>query len=340
MRDAIAKAEVGDDQYRADPSVNRLQEEVARLLGKEAALFVPTGTMANQIALRVFTRPGDDVITQEAAHVVANESGASGANAGVQFTTLGDEGLMTVDELEGSLKPVDHAIYPPTTLLVLENTHNQAGGIVVPVALGAELCATARAAGVATYLDGARLFNAAVALGVPARDLADPFDAVAVSLAKGLGAPAGSVLAASAVVIERARRLRRMLGGGMGQIGFIAAAGSWALTHHVERLVDDHANALRVAQRLAESQAFSIDLSAVQTNIVRFRLADDDHDPEVFSASCRAQGILLNAYAQRTLRIVTHMNVGADACDHAADVMVSIAEQFRMTTRRVTASAM
>lgn len=337
MRRAVAQARVGDDQYGEDPSVNRLQEDVADLLGKQAALFVPTGTMANQIALRTFTRPGDDVITQHGAHIVANESGASGANAGVQFTTLGSDGLMTVEELDASLKPVDHAIYPPTTLLVVENTHSQAGGVVVPASLSAYLCEVANAAGVATYLDGARVFNAATALGVPVRQLAGPFDAVAVSLAKGLGAPAGSLLVGSSPLIKRARRLRRMLGGGMGQVGFLAAAGSWALSHHTDRLAEDHANARRLAKCLADSPAFDVDLATVQTNIVRFRLADDDHDPEAFAASCRARGILLNAYAQRVLRAVTHMNVSASQCDQAAEIMVSIAEQFRRSKLIVSA---
>ena len=219
MRAAMAAAAVGDDQYGEDPTTNRLQQRVAELLGKEAALWLPSGTMANQVALRVLTRPGDDVIVSRECHAVWHETGGSAANAGVQFTEIGSRGTFTVDDFAAAFKPRGHAIYPPTTLLEIENTHNRSGGIVFPQPQAVALCAAARARGVATFLDGARLWNAAVASGLALAELAAPFDLVAVALSKGLGAPGGSLLAGSRELIERATRYRRMFGGAMRQTG-------------------------------------------------------------------------------------------------------------------------
>ena len=272
MRAAIAAAPVGDDQYGEDPTVNRLQERIATLLGKEAALFVPTGTMANQIALRVLTRPGDDVIVSRESHAVWHETGAGAANSGVQFSDTGVGGIFTAEDVIAAIKPRGHVLYPPTTLIEIENTHNRSGGTIFPQDEIERICAAARERDIATFLDGARLWNVAVARSCSLAALSSPFDLVSVALSKGLGAPAGSVLAASGDIIARAMRHRRMLGGAMRQAGILAAAGLYALDHNVDRLAHDHANARRIAQRLAQSPHVDLDVAAVQTNILVFRL--------------------------------------------------------------------
>ena len=332
MRRAMAEAPVGDDQFGEDPSVNRLQAEVAALLGKEAALFMPSGTMANQAALRTLTRPGDDVLVPAEAHIVWHETGAGAANAGVQFSSIGSGGRITPAELEAAWKPASHVIFPPTTLLVLENTHNRAGGVVIGVEEGAALVADAHARGGRAYLDGARLLNAAATLGVTPAALAAPFDLVSIALSKGLGAPSGSVLAGSSEIIGRAHRNRRMLGGAMRQVGILAAAGSWALANHVERLARDHANARLIAERLAESPAVDLDPASVQSNIVIFRLRQQRPDgsqvPDAaaFVAACRERGVLVLAFAQRTVRATTHLDVTEAQCRAAAEVMAAVAD--------------
>ena len=273
MRAAIAAAEVGDDQYGEDPTVNRLQERVAALLGKEAALWLPTGTMANQVALRVLTRPGDDVIVSRESHAVWHETGAGAANAGVQFTEIGAGGVFSADEFLAARKPRGHLIYPPTTLVQVENTHNLAGGVVLEQAEVERICAAARESGVASYCDGARLWNAAVASGRTVGELAAPFDLVSVALSKGLGAPGGSLLAGTRDVMTAAARYRRMLGGAMRQVGIFAAAGLYALDHNLDRLAEDHANARLIAEALAARPNVELDPTSVQTNILVFHLA-------------------------------------------------------------------
>jgi threonine aldolase len=328
MRRAIAEAEVGDDQYGEDPSVNRLQDEVASLFGTEAALFLPTGTMANQVALRTLTDPGDDVLVPTESHLVLHETGAGAANAGVQFSAIGSAGLYDADEVRAAIKPRGHIVYPPTSLLVAENTHNRAGGVVFPADSLAAALATARDHGLATYLDGARILNAAVATGTPAASLAAGFDLVSLSLSKGLGAPAGSMLAGSRETIARAHRYRRMAGGAMRQAGILAAGGSYALANHVERLADDHANARLLAEELLRGDDVELDLDTVQTNIVVFRLVERRGVPDAaaFVDECRARGVWLNAFGPRTVRAVTHLEVTADQCREAARVMRAVAD--------------
>ena len=328
MRRAIAEAEVGDDQYGEDPSVNRLEREVAELLGTEAALFLPSGTMANQVALRTLTRPGDDVLVPADAHIVLHETGAGAANAGVQFTAIGARGTFTAEDVAAAAKPAGHIVYPPTTLLVAENTHNRAGGVVFPPEQLNAAVAAARERGLGTFLDGARLLNAAVAGGIPAADLARGFDLVSLSLSKGLGAPVGSMLAGRAELIARAHRYRRMTGGALRQAGILAAAGSHALAHNVGRLADDHANARLIAEALSGSPHVEVDLETVQTNIVVFGLADRAGIPaaDAFVAACRERGVLLNQFGPRTVRAVTHLDVGADDCRAAANVMCEVVE--------------
>ncbi len=277
MRAAMAAAEVGDDQFGDDPTVNRLQERIADLLGKEAALWLPTGTMANQVVLRSLTRPGDDVIVSREAHAVWHETGGSGANAGVQLTELGGPGWFTAAEFEAAVKPRGHLIYPPTTLVEVENTHNRAGGVVVPPSIAEAVAEAARRLGIASYLDGARLWNAAVVSGRSVAELAAPFDVAMVSLSKGLGAPGGSVVAARRELLPALVRYRRMSGGAMRQVGIFAAAGLWALDHNLDRLAEDHANARSIAERLAESPAYVIDPASVETNILVWQLVRCGH---------------------------------------------------------------
>ena len=328
MRRAMAAAEVGDDQYGEDPSVNRLQDEVAALLGTETALFLPSGTMANQVALRTLTRPGDDVLVPVQSHVVLHETGAGAANAGVQFSEIGAGGTFDANAVRAALKPAGHLVYPPTTLLVVENTHNRAGGVVFPTERLPDVLAVAREHGVATYLDGARILNAAAASGRSPAELSRGFDLVAMSLSKGLGAPVGSLLAGSRELIARAHRYRRMAGGAMRQAGILAAAGSYALAHHVQRLADDHANAHLLADELLRGDDIEIDLGTVQTNIVVFTLVERKGVPDAatFVERCRERGVLLNALGSRTVRAVTHLDVDAHACRAAAKVMRAVAD--------------
>ena len=328
MRRAIAAAEVGDDQYGEDPSVNRLQDEVATLFGKEAALFVPSGTMANQIALRTLTRPGDDVLVPTDPHLLLFETGAAAANSGVQSTFIGAGGIYDADAVRAAIKPRGHVVFPPTTLLVAENTHNRAGGIIFPADALAASVEVAREAGLTTYLDGARILNAAVATGAAAESLAAGFDLVSLSLSKGLGAPVGSVLAGSRELIGRAHRYRRMLGGAMRQAGILAAAGSYALANHVDRLADDHANARLLADELLRGDDVELDLATVQTNIVVFRLVERQGVPDAatFVERCRERGVWLNAFGPRTVRAVTHLDISADQVREAAKVMRAIAD--------------
>jgi len=324
MREAIARAPVGDDQYGEDPTVIALQERVAELLGKPAALFLPTGTMANQVALRVLTRPGDDVIVSRESHAVWHETGASAANAGVQFTEVGRGGTFSTDEFLAAVKPRGHIIYPPTTLVEIENTHNRAGGIVVAQDEIERICAAAARRDIAAFLDGARLWNAAVASGRPPAELAAPFQLVSVALSKGLGAPGGSLLAGSRELIERCVRYRRMSGGAMRQVGLFAAAGLYALENNYRRLAEDHANARLVGERLRTSKHVLLDAKTVQTNILVFGLAPEAPDAATVVARAKERGVLIFAFGPRTIRAVTHLDVTRAQCEAAAQVLAEI----------------
>jgi threonine aldolase len=326
MRRAMADAPVGDDQFGEDPSVNRLQELVAGMLGKEAGLFVPSGHMANQLALKLYTRPGDDVVVSRECHAVWHETGAGAANSGVQFTEIGDRGLFTADEFLAARKPRRHIIYPPTTLVEVENTHNRAGGVVFDPGELVRIGAAARDHEVASYLDGARLLNAAVARGDDPARLAAPFDLAVIALTKGLGAPVGSVLAGRRADIDALVRYRRMLGGAMRQAGIVAAAGIFALEHNVDRLADDHANARLIAETLAGSSRVLLDLDRVETNIVVFHLADDAPDAATVVAEARERGVLVFAFGPRTVRAVTHLDVDREACRRAAEALLDAVE--------------
>jgi len=321
MRAAMAAAPVGDDQYGEDPTTNALQERCAALLGKEAALWLPSGTMANQVALRVLTRPGDEVITAREAHAGWHETGGSAANAGVQIIEVGTKGVFSLDEFEAAVKPRGLPVFPPTTLLEIENTHNRSGGVVFPQDQVVALCARAKALGIATYLDGARLWNAAVASGRSEAELAAPFDLVGVSFSKGLGAPGGSLLAGSKVLIASANRHRRMLGGAMRQNGIFSAAAIYGIDHHRERLADDHRHARLLAEALAASPAVELDLATVQSNIVVWRLAPGAPDAATLVGKAREAGVLLNAFAPRLVRAVTHLDVSGAQVARAAEIL-------------------
>lgn len=320
MRAAMAAAPVGDDQYGEDPSVNRLQDRVADLLGKEAALFVPSGTMANQIGLQLLTRPGDEVVVGAESHIAWHEAGASAFNAGVQFTVAGGGGLFTAAEFREAFKPDGHVVFPPTKLVSIENTHNRGGGVIFPQAEIVAIAAAARALGCATYLDGARLFNAAVATGISLAELAAPFDVVSVALSKGLGCPVGSLVAGSKAAMQAGVRARRRFGGAMRQSGILAAAGLFALDQGFGHLAQDHAHARLIAARIAQTPA-SIELATVQTNIVIFRLPAPLPDAATVVARAAEQGVLVSAFAPRTVRATTHLNVSEADCRAAADVL-------------------
>lgn len=311
MRAAMAAADVGDDVYGEDPTVAELERRVADLLGLDASLFVPSGTMANQIALQLHARHGDEVLVAEGAHCLWFESGAAAAIAGVQLVAVGHEGDVTAAQVRAATRPaVDWC--PATRALVIENTHNRAGGRVIDPDRMAAAVAEARSLGLAVHLDGARLFNAAVALGVSPRTVAAGADTVSVCLSKGLGAPVGSLLAGSRDHVRHARRLRKRMGGGMRQVGVLAAAGIYALDRHVERLDDDH----RAARALADSLAgcAGLRVAAPQTNIVMIDLSTEGAlDANALVERARQRGILLTAFGPHRVRAVTHLDVRADS---------------------------
>jgi len=327
MRRAMAGAEVGDDQYGEDPSVNRLQESIAELLGKEASVFLPSGTMANQIALKILTRSGDDVVLGHETHMVWHESGAGGANAGVQFTAIGQGGLFTVAEFRAAFKAPGHMMFPPTTLVAIENTHNRGGGVVFPHSEATAVCDAAHQFGARAYLDGARLFNAAAAAHLDARQLAAPFDVVSVAMSKGLGCPVGSLIAGTKSDMARAVRARRMFGGAMRQAGILAAAGLYALKTNLSRLAEDHENARLVAAALANLKAVKLDLSTVQTNIVIFHMAAGAPDAMTIAARAKEEGVLVTVFGQRTLRAVAHLDVSSEQCRRAGEILARVIER-------------
>jgi threonine aldolase len=324
MRAAMAAAELGDDQYGEDPSMNRLQALCAERLGKAAALWLPSGTMSNQVALRTLTRPGDEVVVSRECHTAWHEAGASNANAGVQLHEVGTGGFFSLEDFVAAVKPAGLPVYPPTTVVALENTHNRAGGVVLPQAEVQRICQAARERGIQSFLDGARLWNASVASGLSEAELAAPFDLVSVAFSKGLGAPGGSLLAGSRELITAATRHRRMLGGAMRQAGVFAAAALHGLQHHHGRLHEDHAHARQLAEALAAHPGVVLDLATVQTNIVVFHLKPGPLDAAGLVARAREKGVWLNAFAARTVRAVTHLDVNEAHVRQAAGVLLAL----------------
>ena len=325
MRLAIANAEVGDDVYGEDPTVRKLEETVADMIGTEAALFVPTGTMANQIALRAQTRPGDEVIIGRGAHCWRHESGALAALSGVQTQVIGEHGMFTAAEVRAAFKP-DDPYQAPTRVVSVENTHNMAGGTCWDRAQLADVVQTTHQLGMAAHLDGARLWNAAAATGVTEKELAVGFDSVSVCLSKGLGAPAGSLVCGTRALIKACHRFRKMHGGGMRQAGILAAAGAYALEHHRARLIDDHANAKALAEALIGASGITIDLTRVHTNIVMMDFERGTAQAVVELA--REEGVLLGTAGPHRVRAVTHLDVDRDGVLRAAKVIAEIAAKL------------
>lgn len=325
MREAMARAEVGDDVYGEDPTVNQLQARGAALVGKKAALFVPSGTLGNQLCLRAQAEPGREVIVERHSHIVRYEQGAAAALAGVQLHWVhGTQGLMTAEQIEAAIRPKD-AYSIQTALICLENTHNAGGGTIYPLASIQDIRAVASSHEVPMHLDGARLFNAVVGSGTSAADYAQHFETVTFCLSKGLGAPAGSLIATDDVgLLDRLRRFRRMYGGAMRQAGILAAAGLYALDHNIQRLADDHANARRLAALLQQIPAVSINPDAVETNILFFEVHSSQLSMPDFVAALKREGLLLNAVGGKTCRAVTHLDVSADAIERAADIVARV----------------
>ncbi|MBX3227009.1 MAG: aminotransferase class I/II-fold pyridoxal phosphate-dependent enzyme [Labilithrix sp.] len=319
MRDAISRAEVGDDVFGEDPTVLALQEEAAKVTGKEAALFVTSGTMGNQLAIAVHTRPGDEVIVGEGAHVVFYEGGAGPALSGVQFAIAGTGGLFDAAQMEERVQPKAYWA-PRTSLVCVENTHNRAGGRVFPQADAVAIAHRAQELGLAVHLDGARIWNASVATALPVSELSAPFDTVSICFSKGLGAPVGSALCGTREHIERARVLRKRWGGGMRQAGVLAAAALFALEHHRERLREDHYKAKRFAEKVAAAPGASVDVARVETNIVNVDL-DAPLTGDAVAKAAADLGLAINASGPRRLRAVMHLDVTPEDAERAADLL-------------------
>jgi threonine aldolase len=329
MREAIARAEVGDDVFGDDPTVNELERVAARRLGKEAALFVPSGTMANQVAMRMHCRPGDAALMEAGAHPVHHEAGAPAQLSGITVQTVrGERGILDPDRLVAAFPPED-VHYPPVRLVMVEDTANEGGGTVYPLEVLDAVAALARQRGAATHLDGARLFNAEVASGIPVARRARGYDTVSICLSKGLGAPVGSLLCGPAPLIHRARWVRKAFGGGMRQAGFLAAAGLHALAHHVPRLADDHRRARRLADGLRE---IGFEPEEPETNMVYLGILEAPS----FEARLKARGVLCCALSPARLRLVTHLDLDDDAIERALGVfreLYSRAEAHPSTSR-------
>jgi threonine aldolase len=323
MRRAMAEAEVGDDVYGEDPTVARLESLVAELAGKEAGLFVPSGTMGNQIALAAHTRRGVEVIAPVGAHVYEYELGSMAALSGLMPRLVAAPGgVPDPADVRAAISPGRHRA--PTGLIVLENTHNKAGGTVVPLAVARAVAEVAQEAGVPFHLDGARAWNAAVALDVPLAELCAPFDSVSLCLSKGLAAPVGSVLVGTRRLLDEAHRYRKMFGGGMRQAGVLAAAGLVAVTTMVARLADDHRRARSLAERLQGLEGVTVDLATVQTNMVYLGVAD----ARAFVARLERAGLRANEMGATAVRLVTHADVGDDDVAYAAEVVRSVASEW------------
>lgn len=319
MRDAIARAEVGDDVYGDDPTVNALQARTAAMFGKEAALFVPSGTMANQIALRTHTEPGDEIIVESSAHIFLYEGGAFAALSGLSVRCVpGQHGLLSADAVRAAIRAEDETCHLPTTKVVcLENSANRGGGTVYTAERTEAIAEVAQAHDLRLHLDGARVFNAAVALGISPATLAAPYDSISCCFSKGLGCPVGSVLIGSNAFIKRARRFRKMFGGGMRQAGMLAAAGLHALDHHVERLAEDHSHARHIAESLNALPGAQVDLNTVVTNMAYIDVSPSGMSaPEVVAALAR-RGVLVNAVSASHLRVVTHLDVDRQGVEAA-----------------------
>lgn len=322
MREAIANAEVGDDVFAEDPTVNALQERVARLFGKEAALYVSSGTMGNEVSIRCLTRPGDEIIVEERSHILLHEVAGPATISQVMVRTLpSTRGVIDPELLADSIRPAT-PLFSHTTLVCVENTHQGSGGSVWPLDAMRAVSKVAHDHGCRVHLDGARIFNASVASGIPVADYAAEVDALSFCFSKGLGAPIGSMLVGTADFIDRARKIRRMLGGAMRQVGVLAAAAAYALDHNVERLADDHRRAKRLAEGFASALPGCVDPATVETNIVYIAL--HDLDPAQVSAALWERDVRIYPYAPGVLRAVTHLDVDDDDIERAIDAFTAV----------------
>jgi threonine aldolase len=322
MRAAIAAAEVGDEQRREDPTVNELERRAAALLGQEEAVFVPTATMANEIALRVLSQPGDELIAEESAHILLAELGGPAIHSGLMIRpVVGRGGRFGPDDVKTRVRRTDDAHVPPTRVVAIENTHNASGGRVWPLDEVVALTRSCRELDLALHLDGARLLNAAVASGVPAADYGRHFDTVTLCLSKGLGCPLGALVAGSAELMRAGRRLKQLFGGAMRQAGIVAAAGVYALDHHVDRLADDHARARRLAEGLYEA-GLPVNLDQVETNFVQIDVRALDLDSATALERLQREEVGLSATPHPgVLRAVTHLDVSDDDVERALDAI-------------------
>jgi threonine aldolase len=324
MRAAMHRAEVGDDVFGDDPTVIRLQERVAAMLGKEAALFVPSGTMSNQICVRVHTQPGDEMLCESTCHIYLYEAGGPAVHSGVTARTFeGDHGILDVAQLRGKTRP-DNEHYVRTRLVCLENTHNRGGGRVYPLDKIQAISTWAHSQGLALHLDGARLWNVVVASGIAAMDWTAPFDSVSVCFSKGLGAPIGSALAGSCEFVARARRIRKLLGGGMRQVGVIAAAALYALDNHIDRLADDHRNAQVIAKAIADRPGLKLNPPKVETNLVWVDIDPDLGTAADFALALKERGVLVHTSGFHTFRACTHLDVSAADAQRAAEIIAKV----------------
>ncbi|MBN1351544.1 low-specificity L-threonine aldolase [candidate division KSB1 bacterium] len=318
MRLAIANADVGDDVFGDDPTVNLLQERVASMFGKDAALFVPSGTMANAVSILAHTRRGDEVIVEKESHTFNYEAAGPAVIGGVQLHPItGEKGILTASQIACAIRPPGDIHLPPTRLICLENTHNRGGGKIYPIEDIRAICETAKANQIKMHLDGARIFNSCVATGLKPRDYGRLFDSIMFCFSKGLGAPIGSIITGSSEFIGHAVRYRKLLGGGMRQVGILAAAALYALDHHIERLEIDHKHAKLLAGALAQINRFSIKPEDVETNIIIFDVTNSGRNAVQIVDILGAKGVLMVPFGEYLVRAVTHLNIDSEQIDAA-----------------------
>ncbi|MCL5029816.1 MAG: beta-eliminating lyase-related protein [Bacteroidetes bacterium] len=323
MRKAMYEAEVGDDVFQEDPTVNDLQEFAAELLGKEAALFVSSGVMGNQLCLNVLTNPGDEVICEKDAHIFQYESGSPAVLSGIQLSPIeGKYGVITSEQIEPCIRPASAYYMPRTKVVTIENTHNRAGGTIHPIENILHIKELVKKNNLYFHLDGARIWNASVASKISVREYASHFDSISCCLSKGLGAPVGSIIAGTKEFIKEAFRVRKSWGGGMRQVGILAAAGLYALKNNIERLTEDHQKARALAETINEISSFEIDLNAVQTNIVIFK--SNLLSVEQVISDCKEQGLLISEGRPGYLRAITHLDVSFNDIENAKKVLKSL----------------
>lgn len=321
MRKVMFEAPVGDDVWGEDPTVNALQEKTADLLGKEAALFVSSGTMANQLAIKSHTQPGDEVIIEAGSHASNFEGGAGAVLSGVQFYGIqGKRGIIDASQVEAAIR-IEDVHFPVSRLIILENTHNRGGGSVFPLKTIQEIHDLAAKRGLLMHMDGARLWNACVATWTSPKEYAAPFDSISVCLSKGLGCPVGSLIVGSKAFIKRAHRFRKMVGGGMRQAGILAAAGIYALDHHIHRLEEDHRKAKKLAKNLEGIKNIAVNTEEVETNMVFFDVAPAERTAQEIAAACRARGVLIHPVSKTRIRCVTHLDVSLEDMDRASEAI-------------------